>query len=96
MKNATLILLLICTAFSLLEFIACGVDKLLAKRSAWRIPEKFFLWLSVIGGAPGLSFGMLTFHHKTSHWYFCLFAVLFGVLWLGLIAFMLLKTAALL
>lgn len=92
MKNWAIIILLINTALSAFIFLACGLDKLLSKHALRRIPEKVFLWLSVLGGGIGLCFGMLAFHHKTNHWYFRLCAVLSGVTWMFLLTFMLLKT----
>ena len=87
---------MLCIVTSLLIFISCGLDKLFSKYSFRRIPEKFFLILSVLGGGIGLCLGMLAFHHKTNHWYFRLCAVLSGTFWLATITFMLLKTAAVL
>jgi len=95
LKKLTVILLLINAVLSALIFLSCGLDKLLSKRSSHRIPEKFLLLLSVFGGGIGLCLGMLAFHHKTSHWYFRLCAVLSGSLWMALMTFMLLKIGSL-
>ena len=46
------------------------VDKWKAKKSAWRIPEKAFFIVSLIGGSIGTWCGMYMFRHKTKHWYF--------------------------
>ena len=75
---------------SLAVFVLCGTDKFCAKRGFRRIPEKIFFILSVLGGALGLCFGMIAFHHKTSHWTFRLCAVLFGIIWLIMLTAMLL------
>lgn len=45
-------------------------DKGRAKRHAWRIPEKTFFIVSLIGGSIGSWAGMYLFRHKTKHWYF--------------------------
>lgn len=51
-------------------FLAMGIDKVKAKRNAWRIPEKTLFSIAIAGGAFGVWLGMLTFRHKTKHWYF--------------------------
>ncbi len=47
-----------------------GIDKLLAIRHAWRIPEKVLFAISLLGGSLGTWIGMYLFRHKTKHWYF--------------------------
>ena len=56
--------------FSLADFLLMGVDKRRARRGAWRVPEKTFFLVAVLGGSPGAILGMRLFHHKTRHWYF--------------------------
>ena len=51
-------------------FLAMGIDKVKAKKKAWRIPEKTLLGLAIAGGGLGVMLGMETFRHKTKHWYF--------------------------
>lgn len=51
-------------------FIIMGIDKLKAKRHVWRIAEKYFFLVSLIGGSIGTWIGMYFFHHKSRHWYF--------------------------
>jgi uncharacterized membrane protein YsdA (DUF1294 family) len=53
-------------------FILMGIDKHKAKKRLWRIPEKAFFTVAVLGGAAGVYAGMLFFKHKTKHWYFML------------------------
>ena len=55
---------------TLATFIVCGIDKFAAKRQMRRVPEKTLFLLSAIGGSVGMFAGMLTFRHKTQHWYF--------------------------
>lgn len=50
---------------SLIGFILVYVDKRKAIRHDWRIPEKTFFVLGLIGGASGIWAGMFSFHHKT-------------------------------
>ena len=57
-------------AANLLGLILMGADKSRARRGAWRIPEKTFFLLAVLGGSVGCWLGMYLFHHKTRHWYF--------------------------
>ena len=56
--------------FSLADFLLMGVDKRRARRGAWRVPEKTFFLVALLGGSPGAILGMRLFHHKTRHWYF--------------------------
>jgi len=55
---------------NIIGFFAMGIDKVKAKKKAWRIPEKTLLGLAVAGGGLGVLLGMETFRHKTKHWYF--------------------------
>lgn len=43
------------------------MDKIKAKRQAWRIPEKTLLGVCAIGGSLGGLVGMKLFRHKTLH-----------------------------
>ncbi|MCM1046918.1 MAG: DUF1294 domain-containing protein [Clostridiales bacterium] len=47
-----------------------GIDKLKAKKRAWRVPESTLFVIALIGGSLGTTIGMFLFHHKTKHWYF--------------------------
>ena len=55
---------------SLLDFCLMGFDKHRAKRNGWRVRERTFFLLALLGGSPGAILGMRLFHHKTRHWYF--------------------------
>lgn len=55
---------------NLLGLILMGADKSRAKRGAWRVPEKTFFFLALLGGSVGCWAGMYLFRHKTRHWYF--------------------------
>ena len=48
-------------------FMMMGMDKRKAKRDAWRIPERNFFIVALLGGALGWYIGMQVFHHKTLH-----------------------------
>ncbi len=51
---------------NLIGLLICGYDKSLAIRHQWRIPERSFFLLGLIGSSIGILFGMILFHHKTS------------------------------
>ena len=55
---------------SIVAFCVCGADKFAAQRQKSRVPEKVLFLLSALGGSVGMYLGMLTFRHKTKHWYF--------------------------
>lgn len=76
----SVILLCVYGAVSLITFLLYGIDKLKARRHAWRIKESVLLGFSFLGGAVGALLGMALFRHKTRHWYFRVVAVL-GLLW---------------
>ena len=68
--DVIIILLLYIGIVNLAGFAAMGIDKLRARRNAWRIPESTPFFLALIGGSAGCILGMRLFHHKTRHWYF--------------------------
>lgn len=51
-------------------FVTVGIDKYKSIRRLWRIPERLLFWFAIIGGSVGVYAGVLTFRHKTKHWYF--------------------------
>lgn len=55
---------------NLLGVILMGADKNRARHGRWRIPEKSFFLLALLGGSVGCWAGMYLFRHKTRHWYF--------------------------
>lgn len=55
---------------NLAGLIVMGIDKLRAKKRAWRIPESTLFVIALIGGSLGTTIGMHLFRHKTRHWYF--------------------------
>lgn len=48
-------------------FLLMLVDKLKAKRGAWRIPEATLIAVAAAGGSIGSLIGMYLFRHKTRH-----------------------------
>ena len=73
----TKIPLLILIALNLVAFALYGLDKLKAKRGAWRIPEATLLLIAALGGSLGALLGMELFRHKTKHWKFKVLVPLF-------------------
>lgn len=73
---------------SLLDLILMGMDKHRARKGQWRIAEKWFFLVALLGGTPGAILGMYAFRHKTRHWYFkwglpALLLLQAGLLWFG-------------
>lgn len=58
------------SVINLIGFAIMGIDKLKAKKRAWRVPESTLFVIALIGGSLGTTIGMFLFHHKTRHWYF--------------------------
>ncbi len=83
------ILIVYLIVINIIGFILMGVDKKKAKIGAWRIPEKVFFIVSIIGGSLGTWAGMYIFRHKTKHWYFVVFIPL--ILIAQIVAFIVLK-----
>lgn len=76
---------------SLVAFILYSIDKLRAKRGAWRIKESLLLGIGFFGGAAGALLAMRVVRHKTKHWYFWAVNIL-GLLWqLTLLGFLFIK-----
>jgi uncharacterized membrane protein YsdA (DUF1294 family) len=61
---------LIVIVMSLIAFVLYAIDKVKAKRGAWRIPEAVLLGWGFFGGAIGALCAMKMLRHKTKHWYF--------------------------
>lgn len=78
-------------AVNILLYILMGVDKFQAIKQKRRIPEKVLFLFAIIGGALGGTLGMLSFCHKTKHWYFEVFFPLLAALDLGLVFYLILK-----
>ncbi len=57
-------------AFSMVTFLAFGLDKWKASRSGQRVSELTLVMLGALGGWPGGLLGMMMFRHKTAKWTF--------------------------
>lgn len=60
-------LLIYLAVINTVTFLLYGIDKLKAKKNAWRIKESTLLIFALIGGSLGALAGMYAFHHKTKH-----------------------------
>lgn len=65
---------------NLIEFILMGIDKYLAIKKLYRIPEFTLLFMSAIGGSIGGILGMITFRHKTKKIKFIILIPLFLII----------------
>lgn len=57
-------------------------DKIRAINQEWRIPEKVFFLLCLLGGFVGVHCGMKRFRHKTKHFTFKFMVIFSALLWL--------------
>ena len=62
-RNAVIVFII----WNIIVMLVYGIDKLKAKKGAWRIPEKTLIGLAFLMGATGALFGMKFFRHKTKH-----------------------------
>ena len=79
---------------SLLDFCLMGFDKRRARRDGWRVRERTFFIVALLGGALGGVIGMFCFRHKTRHWYFRYGLPAILLLQLGLAAWTMLSVGA--
>lgn len=63
-------IIIILVILNIFGFILVSLDKYKAKNKLWRIPERSFFLLSILGGSIGVYIGLFFFNHKTRHWYF--------------------------
>ncbi|MFD2627935.1 DUF1294 domain-containing protein [Oceanobacillus kapialis] len=52
---------------NVITFIIMGMDKQKARKEKYRIPERTFWLLAIVGGALGAIIGMQRYRHKTKH-----------------------------
>ncbi len=71
-------------SMNLLDFFLMFLDKRLARKHKWRIPEKTLLCIAALGGSVGGLLGMYLFHHKTKHPQFYITLPLLVLLHVGL------------
>ena len=61
------ILYIYLAAVNILGGVLCALDKYKAKRGKWRIRERTFFIISLLGGGVGVYVSMWIFRHKTLH-----------------------------
>ena len=71
----------------LCAFVAFGIDKLKARRGAWRTPESTLLLLAAIGGSFGSFLGMKVWRHKTQHKKFTILVPLLMAIHIAIISY---------
>ena len=91
--NQTVLIILICylVAANVTGLVLMGADKRKARLQKWRIAEKTFFIVSLLGGSLGTWLGMYLFHHKTKHWYFVLFMPLIFAAQVALAVFLIIR-----
>ena len=87
----TVILLIFLLLINILGFVIMGIDKRKARNKSFRISEKTFFIVSLLGGSLGTWVGMYLFRHKTRHWYFVAFIPVISVLQIILLIILTLK-----
>lgn len=70
---------------NIISFITYYIDKKLAIKHKYRIPEKKLVMLSVVGGCLGSLLSMMLFHHKNKHVKFILINPLLFIIWLYIV-----------
>lgn len=68
--DVMLALIIYISVINLIGFTVMGVDKFLAKKKAYRVPEATLFTFAMFGGSLGTTLAMFFFRHKTRHWYF--------------------------
>ena len=66
LRNIIIYLIII----NIIGFLAMFIDKRKAENHKWRIPEKTFFLITLIGGGVGTIAGMYVFRHKTKKYKF--------------------------
>ena len=72
---------------NLCAFVVFGIDKLKARRGAWRTPESTLLLLAAIGGSFGSFLGMKVWRHKTQHKKFTILVPLLMAIHIAIISY---------
>ena len=88
------VVLLLWLILGVVTFFLCGWDKYRAKSGGWRVPERTFFVLSLLGASPFMLLGMYTFRHKTKHKRFTILVPLILVLQIALLIFFLYRFGA--
>lgn len=70
---------------NIISFIMYFIDKRLAIKHKYRIPEKVLILFSIFGGSLGSLLSMSLFHHKTKHLKFIITNLLSLCVWMYII-----------
>ena len=81
------------TIINAATFLLMLADKGMARKNAWRIPERTLLLAAALGGSLGALIGMQLFRHKTKHLRFALGLPIMLAIHCLLLVFLLTKTA---
>jgi uncharacterized membrane protein YsdA (DUF1294 family) len=65
----------------LIGFVLMGVDKARAQRGSWRVSERIFFRLALLGGVFGIVVGSSVFHHKTLKGSFIGVILIIAIVW---------------
>lgn len=84
MFNLKLLIILI-ISINAIGFVLIGIDKYKSKHRKWRIKEKTFFIIAVLGGTIGVFLGMHIFRHKTQHTSFVIGIPIIFILQISLI-----------
>lgn len=88
-RTVWIIIIAYLAVMNLTGFILMGADKRKARLQKWRIPERTFFIVSILGGSLGSWIGMYAFRHKTKHWYFVVFMPLILLAHVALLVYIL-------
>ncbi|MEG1519384.1 MAG: DUF1294 domain-containing protein [Clostridia bacterium] len=55
---------------NVIAYALMGIDKKRAIQGKWRIKEATLFLFALLFGGVGATCGMVSFRHKTKHWYF--------------------------
>lgn len=66
-EYVSVMVIVILLMINLIAFIMYGLDKMKAKKDAYRISEAMLIFIAAIGGSVGAMMGMTVFRHKTQH-----------------------------
>ncbi len=72
---------------NIVAFVVAGLDKRAAIHHRRRVSEKNLFKLALAGGSVGLYVAMLSFRHKTKHWYFMVGVPGILLLWLIILGY---------
>ena len=86
--DVMLTIIIYISAINIIGFAIMGIDKFLAKKKAYRIPEATLFTFALFGGSLGTTLAMFLFRHKTRHWYFLYGMPIILLLQVALIVFL--------